>query len=331
MARTSRPLPAKLTTLGQLLCSDSEGEAGPSARPLARKRAAAVPEIESDSEEDEPLARRVAKKAKPGPVAAPPAAGKRPVSPPDRGGLFGPLPPMPGDSEDDDSEDDDHPEADEAEQALEAWEAKRAAAAAPTYTGSEWNVEREGDDLAGQQWVDRAHAFRARAQRIYDNEKARLLTGLDGRVTEQHRASLAPFTLIFDKGTRRRGVCKYKYKTIGLSARLIDGGFPADQVAKVIRHELSHACNPKQHHNHVWSLFDISIGGDGRRCCVSEEAKAIIGHKVEIYCPVGGAKASTGHYFAKKQVAPSRKWLGRKICPLCKRNGTVSYFQFRRV
>lgn len=207
-----------------------------------------------------------------------------------------------------------------------------ASIATPCYSNERWQVTGEQEHLVGEKWIERAHAFRKRAHQIYDVEKTRLMTGLGGRVTKAQCTNLASFTLSFSKGTRCRGVCDYAHKTIRISARLVDGGLSPDQVAQVFRHELSHAANPGQKHNCVWSAFNISIGGDGKRCCSSKEASSIIGHKVEIYCPSGDAvTANTGHFFAKRQIAPARKWLANKICRQCNSKGIISHLRYRFV
>ena len=99
---------------------------------------------------------------------------------------------------------------------------------------------------------------------------------------------------------------------------MVDGGTSAEKIAKVIRHELSHACNPGMKHNFTWKQFDILIGGDGKRCCADEEVRQVIGHKYEVVCPVDGA-----HYLKKMQKQPSRSWLQRKVCGKCRSRFTV--------
>lgn len=234
------------------------------------------------------------------------------------------------------SDSEEYPEAKDAELALEEYEAKQEGSNAPVYTGPEWGVEREKEKLQGagdhDAFVVRAHKFRDRAQKVFAREKGRLLTGLGGRVTAHQIERLKDVKMTFDRGTRRRGVWKSKHNCIGLSARLIDGGYPVDQVAMTIRHELAHAATPiRTGHNHVWRCFNLSIGGDGQRCCTSQEAKAIIGHRVEIYCPVGGPTKGNGHFFHEKQKAPSQRWINNKICAKCKKEGVTSKFIWRRV
>ena len=136
-------------------------------------------------------------------------------------------------------------------------------------------------------------------------------------MSEEAKAHLRPYVLIFDRGTRRRGVCKYPSATrrayIGLSARMVDNAVSADKIVKVVRHELSHACNPGQKHNDVWKEFDRLIGGDGQRCCTDEEVKQAIGHRIEVVCPTDRA-----HFVKKMQKAPTHRWLQTYVCRHCK-------------
>ena len=136
-------------------------------------------------------------------------------------------------------------------------------------------------------------------------------------MSEEAKAHLRPYVLVFDRGTRRRGVCTYpsalRRASIGLSARMVDNAVSPAVVTKVVRHELSHACNPGQKHNNVWRAFDRRIGGDGKRCCTDEEAKAAIGHRVEVVCPVDRA-----HCCKKMQRAPSYQWLRGHVCKRCR-------------
>ena len=298
--------------------------------------------VPSDSEDDEPLSKRVKRgvsmeKALPREKATcPPCRASSP-------NVETPLGPAPEremntlpDNAESESDSEEYPEAKDAEQALEEYEAKQQGNNAPVYTGPEWAVEREKEKLQGagdhDAFVARAYKFRDRAQKVFAREKDRLLTGLGGRVTAHQIKLLKDVKMTFDRGTRRRGVWKPKYNCIGLSARLVDGGFPVDQVVMTIRHELAHAATPIYvGHNHVWKCFNLSIGGDGQRCCTSQEAKAIIGHKVEIYCPVGGPTKGNGHFFHEKQKAPSQRWINNKICAKCKKEGVTSKFIWRRV
>lgn len=174
--------------------------------------------------------------------------------------------------------------------------------------------------LTSTLFVERAHKLRDRAREIFEYEKQRILD--NPRVSESAKEHLRPYTVTFDGGTRRRGVCKYPTSKrrgyIGLSARMVDNAVSADKIAKVVRHELSHACNPGQKHNNVWKQFDLLIGGDGQRCCTDEEVKNAIGHRIEVVCPT-----DRGHYLRKMQNAPTRKWLHNYVCKHCKSHFNV--------
>lgn len=196
-------------------------------------------------------------------------------------------------------------------------------------------VEGEGQELNGQAWVDRAYEFRHRAEAIFKAEVEAVLE--NPRVSKSQKESLLNFSFHFDKGTTRRGVCKYPRVPGGkgyicLSAKMVDCGASAEKIQKVIRHEISHACTPGCKHNQTWKNFDIMIGGDGKRCCSDKEVKEIIGHRVEVYCSLAGPVEGTGHYFAKMQKAPSAKKMTSKCCGKCKKeDGIVSYLRYRRV
>lgn len=196
-------------------------------------------------------------------------------------------------------------------------------------------VEGEGEVLNGNAWEERAQQFRDRARKIFEVEVDAVLK--HPNVTEAQKESLLNFSFCFDKGTTRRGVCKYPRVPGGkgficLSAKMVDNGTPSEKIQKVIRHEISHACNRGCKHNHIWKSFDVMIGGDGKRCCDDKEVRDIIGHKVEVYCSLAGPVQGTGHYFVKKQKAPTLKKLTTRICRKCKQeDGVVSKLAFRRV
>lgn len=190
-------------------------------------------------------------------------------------------------------------------------------------------VDGEGLTLTGQAWVDRAYRFRKRATRIFEAECDAVYA--NPRVNAEQKDMLRKFKFILDRGTTRRGVCNYQRSYIGLSAKMVDNGASADAIAKIVRHEISHACTPKQHHNATWQAFDLLIGGDGKRCCTSAEVKEVIGHRVEVYCEKGGPRDGTGHYFAKKQKAPTTHKLRTKCCGKCKKEGHISKLLYRRI
>lgn len=178
-------------------------------------------------------------------------------------------------------------------------------------------VPGEGQELTGQAYWDRAHRFRERAQTIFESEKSRILS--HSKVGLAEKKHLEPYTLVFDRGTRRRGVCKYPNRTtrptgyIGVSAKMVDGGVSTEKLVNILRHELSHACKPGMKHNEVWKQFFLMIGGDGKRCCADEEVKKAIGHRIEVYCP-----QDVTHFLKKMQKRPSKRWLQSKVCGKCR-------------
>jgi len=196
-------------------------------------------------------------------------------------------------------------------------------------------VEGEDQTLKGKEWVDRAYRFRDRANKIFKMEKKAVLD--NPQVSQAQKQSLLRFDFRFDRGTTRRGICKYPRSRdetgyICLSAKMVDRGTPAEKIQKIIRHEISHACTPGCHHNQTWKDFDILIGGDGQRCCEDEEVEKIIGHRVEVYCSRGGPVEGGKHYFAKMQKAPSRRFMRDKCCGGCRLvDGVTSRLVYRRV
>ena len=173
----------------------------------------------------------------------------------------------------------------------------------------------EGEALTGKAYAERAHKLRARARSIYDSQKKWILE--HPAVGDREKKLLEPFTLAFDAGTTRRGVCKYPNKErtrglIGLSARMVDGGTSAEKIARVILHEIAHACNPGMKHNAVWKRFNILIGGDGKVRCSDEEIKSVVGYRIEVYCP-----NNVEHVMIKRQKRPSYKWLSYRVCKKC--------------
>lgn len=150
--------------------------------------------------------------------------------------------------------------------------------------------------------------------------------------SEDQAALLADYRVHLDAGTRRRGVCKYTSKTIGISSALVEGGISDDHLIEILRHELSHAANPGAKHGPAWKAFYVAIGGNGERCDKSDESRAAVGHKIEIYCPVGGPVKDSGHLYAKRHVAPTAKFLASKCCRKCLRESkVVSRLVWKRV
>lgn len=174
------------------------------------------------------------------------------------------------------------------------------------------------------------HELRNRARDVFKSEKERLLTGLGGVVSPEQIELLKPYQLEFSTRAKRRlGACHYDTKRISLSRELISKGLPLDQVVETIRHEFAHAAMPKEHHSAKWAAFCLAIGGDGKRC--AEGLSEMIGHKVEVFCPVGGQASGSGHYFAKRLVKPNRNFLERNVCSKCKTEGKLTRIIYKRV
>ena len=175
------------------------------------------------------------------------------------------------------------------------------------------------------------HELRNRARDLFKSEKDRLLTGLNGVVSPDKVELIRPYQLEFKpRAMRTLGSCNYRDKRICLSRKLVSKGLSLDQVVRTIRHEFAHAAMPKEHHSGKWSAFCLAIGGDGKRCAEGKEISEMIGHKVEVFCPVAGPVSGTGHYFAKRLVKPNRNFLA-KVCSKCKRNGVHSRLTYKRV
>ena len=124
--------------------------------------------------------------------------------------------------------------------------------------------------------------------------------------------------------------------------RLVDFGCPAKELLLLARHELSHAAHPGVHHNAVWAAYNLSVGGDGKRCDSSEVTKATLGHKVQIYCEALGSRngaetinmslaQNSRHTFKKRQKAPSYKDMLKWSCKTCRKNGLKGRLFYRRV
>lgn len=101
---------------------------------------------------------------------------------------------------------------------------------------------------------------------------------------------------------------------IGISKRLVDRGCSRDKLIMVIRHELSHACNPGQKHNRIWRAFDIQIGGGEDVYCNDKEIENLVGHKVELFCH--GADGEV-HVSLKRQNRPTVRFLNKYKCKKC--------------
>eukprot|EP00966_Prymnesium_polylepis_P237147 5484873-Prymnesium_polylepis.2 len=216
-------------------------------------------------------------------------------------------------------------------------------------------IENAGvQDLPRDQFVTRAYAYRERAKAIFEAECRRQMRLASPQEYKGLAAALL-HGLNFDKGSHRRGVCKYNFKRVGgrkvpvedsvrilFSVRLVDFGCPAKELLLLARHELSHAANPGERHNGVWAAYNVRVGGDGKRCDSSDVTRATLGHRVEIYCESLGASngvraidssmvANSRHVFKKRQVAPNAAYLRGRQCKTCRKSGLAGRLFWRRV
>lgn len=207
--------------------------------------------------------------------------------------------------------------------------------------------------LGKQELMARMLAYRERAVAIFQAEIERQLS-----TAGEHAAGLLAARrngLEFDKGTRRRGVCKYRCKQcldrkavkvvdiatirIAVSHRLVDYGCPAKELLTLIRHELSHAACPGKGHSEQWKAYNLSVGGDGKRCDDSEVTSSTLGHAVEVYCEAAAGSNnaselkkldSNKHFFREQQKAPDKRFLTKR-CAGCKDAGSTGQLFYRRV
>ena len=105
------------------------------------------------------------------------------------------------------------------------------------------------------------------------------------------RHGLAGWTVVFDRATRRAGVCQHGRQQIGLSAPLTRL-HSAAEVRDRILHEIAHALVGPQHgHNAVWKAAARSIGCSAN-LCLPKDAPVVAG-PWEGVCP-GGHTSTTG-------------------------------------
>ena len=99
------------------------------------------------------------------------------------------------------------------------------------------------------------------------------------------------------KRKRAFGVCNYTYKQIELSAYLIPE-CTDKSIKETIIHEIAHALTPGHHHDNVWKMKCIELGGNGQRCGGADnykdgkEGRQVVMEKLAKYtltCPVCGA------------------------------------------
>ena len=201
------------------------------------------------------------------------------------------------------------------------------------------DVEEEFKDLSAlktDQWTDRAYKCRERAKKIFRAQKK--IFAESSHIKPWQKLELEQYKMVFDRGTRRLGVCHYPDASrkrkgyIGLSAALVDNCAPAKTVTSTIVHELTHAVLKGAKHNQQWQELNYKMGGDGKAKCSPEVTKGIVKHRVEVYCGVGGAREDSGHFFRMRMAAPARSWLRDVYCRKCWEADQVkTYFSWKRV
>ena len=77
---------------------------------------------------------------------------------------------------------------------------------------------------------------------------------------------LTDWTFKFDRAVRRFGLCNHTYKTIQLSAKLVELN-SEEHVTNTILHEIAHALVDANHgHDNVWKQKCIEVGCRPVRC-----------------------------------------------------------------
>ncbi len=88
------------------------------------------------------------------------------------------------------------------------------------------------------------------------------------------RHGLTDWQVAYDNAKRRAGVCRYRDRTIGLSAPLT-ALHSEEDVRDTILHEIAHAlAGPEHGHDDRWREVAMSIGCTGERC-VSTDSPAV--------------------------------------------------------
>lgn len=188
-------------------------------------------------------------------------------------------------------------------------------------------IQFDGVALHGQAFATRAYEYRKRARKIFDKEKQRFM---DSRhLTSTMKQMLQAYTLRFDGGTSRRGVCHYDARVIGLSAAMIDRGVRPEKIKEVVVHELTHAVLPGKKHGPEWKKLNKRMGGDGKRCCTDEETSKLVSFKVVVACPALQIRSKTlpnadGHVLQRRQKAPTGIWLNSRVCGKCEKQKRAS-------
>lgn len=87
------------------------------------------------------------------------------------------------------------------------------------------------------------------------------------------RHGLHDWQVAYDNAKRRAGVCRYRDKTIGLSAPLT-ALHTHDDVRDTILHEIAHAlAGPEHGHDAHWRRVAMGIGCSGERCVSTDSPR----------------------------------------------------------
>jgi len=117
---------------------------------------------------------------------------------------------------------------------------------------------------------------------------------------------LSDWRFKFDQAVRRFGCCKYRYKTITLSAPITEIN-DESVVRNVILHEIAHALVGRGHgHGIVWKRKAVEIGCTGDRCYNPKEVNTPQSKYIAV-CP------KCEHVHKKHRMTGSR----RSSCGYC--------------
>jgi len=79
----------------------------------------------------------------------------------------------------------------------------------------------------------------------------------------------------FDGAVRRFGVCRFRPKIIGLSAKMVEIN-GVDKVKDTILHEIAHAiAGHKAGHGNIWKEVCVKIGAKPERCYSSTDTNTL--------------------------------------------------------
>ena len=141
------------------------------------------------------------------------------------------------------------------------------------------DVEEEFNDLSAlktDQWTDRAYKCRERAKKIFRAQKK--IFAESSHIKPWQKLELEQYKMVFDRGTRRLGVCHYPSRKrkgyIGLSAALVDNCAPAKTVTNTIVHELTHAVLKGAKHNEQWQELNYRWAATARPSAARKSPRA---------------------------------------------------------